>query len=174
MRKPLIVLVAVLALAGVACSKDSVSTSTTAAPTPAGSPSPARSDYVGLADEKAPSGKEPSVFIPTDKEAPTALQVTDLTVGAGAEAQSTSTIEVNYLLLTWEGGQKVASSFGAQPLVSPLSGLIPGWKQGLLGMKVGGRRQLIIPPDLAYGPASGGHQLGGKTLIFIVDLLKVS
>ena len=51
--------------------------------------------------------------------------------------------------------------------------LIPGWQQGIPGMKVGGRRQLVCPPDLAYGPAGGGHRLSGKTLVFVIDLLGV-
>jgi peptidylprolyl isomerase len=52
----------------------------------------------------------------------------------------------------------------------PLAGLIAGWQEGIPGMKVGGRRQLVIPPRLAYGE-SGGHRLSGKTLIFVIDLI---
>jgi peptidylprolyl isomerase len=51
---------------------------------------------------------------------------------------------------------------------------VAGWQQGIPGMKVGGRRQLVIPPELAYGPAGSGHRLSGKTLIFVIDLLGVS
>ena len=54
-----------------------------------------------------------------------------------------------------------------------LRGLIQGWQDGIPGMKVGGRRQLICPPHLAYGPAGGGHRLSGRTLIFVIDLLDV-
>ena len=53
----------------------------------------------------------------------------------------------------------------------PLRGLIQGWQDGIPGMKVGGRRKLVIPPEQAYGPAGGGHRLSGKTLIFVIDLL---
>ncbi|HRQ00872.1 MAG TPA: FKBP-type peptidyl-prolyl cis-trans isomerase, partial [Terrimesophilobacter sp.] len=56
----------------------------------------------------------------------------------------------------------------------PLTALIRGWQEGIPGMKIGGRRQLVVPPHLAYGPAGGGHQLSGRTLIFIIDLLGVS
>jgi peptidylprolyl isomerase len=52
----------------------------------------------------------------------------------------------------------------------PLRSLIAGWQQGIPGMKVGGRRQLVVPPELAYGPAGGGHRLSGRTLIFVIDL----
>ena len=61
-----------------------------------------------------------------------------------------------------------------EPIDFPLGRLIKGWQEGIPGMKVGGRRQLICPPDLAYGPAGGGHRLSGKTLIFVIDLLGVS
>jgi peptidylprolyl isomerase len=54
-----------------------------------------------------------------------------------------------------------------------LQSLIQGWQDGIPGMRVGGRRQLVIPPHLAYGPAGGGHRLSGKTLIFVIDLLGV-
>jgi len=56
----------------------------------------------------------------------------------------------------------------------PLASLIAGWQQGIPGMRVGGRRQLIVPPQLAYGPAGSGHRLSGRTLIFVIDLLGVS
>jgi peptidylprolyl isomerase len=51
---------------------------------------------------------------------------------------------------------------------------VQGWQEGIPGMKVGGRRQLVVPPQLAYGPAGSGHPLSGKTLIFVIDLLGVS
>jgi peptidylprolyl isomerase len=54
-----------------------------------------------------------------------------------------------------------------------LRGLIQGWQDGIPGMRVGGRRRLVIPPAQAYGPAGGGHRLSGKTLIFVIDLLDV-
>jgi peptidylprolyl isomerase len=55
-----------------------------------------------------------------------------------------------------------------------LRGLIQGWQEGIPGMKVGGRRQLVIPPEQAYGPTGGGHRLSGKALIFVIDLLGTS
>ncbi|MDO9591537.1 MAG: FKBP-type peptidyl-prolyl cis-trans isomerase, partial [Microcella sp.] len=56
----------------------------------------------------------------------------------------------------------------------PLGSLIAGWQKGIPGMKVGGRRQLVCPPHLAYGPAGGGQRLSGKTLDFVIDLHGVS
>ena len=70
-------------------------------------------------------------------------------------------------------GEEFDSSWNrGESIQFPLRGLIQGWQDGIPGMKVGGRRELVIPPHLAYGPA-GGHFLGGKTLIFVIDLLAV-
>lgn len=108
-------------------------------------------------------------------EAPESLVVTDLVLGAGAEATAASTVDVHYLGVEFDSGEEFDSSWNRGESINfPLSALIAGWQQGIPGMKVGGRRQLIIPPQLAYGPAGGGHRLSGKTLIFIIDLLGVS
>ena len=69
-------------------------------------------------------------------------------------------------------GEEFDSSWNrGESIEFPLRGLIQGWQDGIPGMKVGGRRQLTIPPAQAYGPAGGGHRLSGKTLIFVIDLL---
>ncbi|QEE61261.1 FKBP-type peptidyl-prolyl cis-trans isomerase [Salinibacterium sp. dk2585] len=108
-------------------------------------------------------------------EAPTELVVTDIEVGTGAEAKPGATVDVHYLGVDLESGEEFDSSWSrGQSINFPLGSLIAGWQQGIPGMKVGGRRQLICPPNLAYGPAGGGHQLSGRTLIFVIDLLGVS
>ena len=110
-----------------------------------------------------------------DGEAPTELVVTDIEVGDGAEATPGATVDVHYLGVDLESGEEFDSSWSrGQSINFPLTSLIAGWQQGIPGMKVGGRRQLICPPHLAYGPAGGGHQLSGRTLIFVIDLLGVS
>ena len=107
-------------------------------------------------------------------DAPTELQVTDLIVGDGAEAQAGATVEVHYVGVDFETGEEFDSSWSrGQSIEFPLAGLIKGWQDGIPGMKVGGRRQLICPPHLAYGPAGGGHRLSGRTLTFVIDLLAV-
>lgn len=104
-------------------------------------------------------------------EAPTELIITDLIVGGGAEAVPGGTVEVHYVGVDFESGEEFDSSWNRGESISfGLNGLIPGWQEGIPGMKVGGRRQLIIPPRLAYGE-NGGHRLSGKTLIFVIDLL---
>lgn len=107
--------------------------------------------------------------------APTELVVTDMIVGDGAEAAPGATVEVHYLGVDFESGEEFDSSWGRGESISfPLRGLIKGWQDGIPGMKVGGRRQLVCPPALAYGPAGGGHRLSGRTLVFVIDLLATS
>lgn len=105
-------------------------------------------------------------------EAPTELMITDIEIGTGTEAKPGDTVDVHYLGVELETGEEFDSSWSrGQSVDFPLAALIPGWQQGIPGMKVGGRRQLVVPPALAYGPAGGGHRLSGQTLIFVIDLL---
>lgn len=107
-------------------------------------------------------------------EAPTELVITDLVVGDGAEAVPGGQVEVHYVGVDFENGEQFDSSWDRGESISfPLNGLIAGWQEGIPGMRVGGRRQLVIPPRLAYGE-SGGHRLSGRTLVFVIDLLGAS
>ncbi len=107
--------------------------------------------------------------------APTELVITDLVVGDGAEATPGATVDVHYVGVEFETGEEFDASWNRGSSINfPLGSLIAGWQQGIPGMKVGGRRQLVCPPHLAYGPAGGGHRLSGKTLVFVIDLLGVS
>ena len=106
--------------------------------------------------------------------APTDLVMTDLVVGDCAEAKPGDVVDVHYVGVEFDTGDEFDSSWNRGESISfPLRGLIQGWQDGIPGMRVGGRRQLVIPPALAYGPAGGGHRLSGKTLIFVIDLLGV-
>ncbi len=105
--------------------------------------------------------------------APTELVIRDITVGEGKEAVPGATVEVHYVGVEFDSGEEFDSSWNRGESISfPLQGLIQGWQEGIPGMKVGGRRELVIPPALAYGE-SGFHRLAGKTLIFIIDLIDV-
>jgi len=105
--------------------------------------------------------------------APVELVITDVVVGTGAEATPGATVDVHYLGVEFDTGEQFDASWDRGESINfPLSGLIAGWQEGIPGMKVGGRRQLVIPPALAYGE-SGGHRLSGKTLVFVIDLLGV-
>ena len=120
-------------------------------------------------------GSKPTISAPSGN-APKTLQQKDIFVGTGKEAVATSTLEVHYTLMAWSTGSLVESSWDSgQTATFPLSGVIAGWQQGIPGMKEGGRRLLVIPPDLGYGASGAGAAIGpNETLIFVVDLIKVS
>jgi peptidylprolyl isomerase len=107
-------------------------------------------------------------------EPPADLQIQDVTVGDGPEATPGATVLVHYVGVDFETGEEFDASWGrGEPIEFPLRGLIKGWQDGIPGMRVGGRRQLVVPPEQAYGPAGAGHRLSGRTLIFVIDLLAV-
>jgi peptidylprolyl isomerase len=109
-----------------------------------------------------------------DGAAPDELRIDDLVVGEGAEATPGATVEVHYVGVEFDSGEQFDASWDrGQSIEFPLQGLIQGWQDGIPGMRAGGRRQLTIPPHLAYGPAGSGHRLSGKTLIFVIDLIDV-
>ena len=118
-------------------------------------------------------GIEPLIGRPVGAP-PTNLGIGDLILGTGNQIQSNEKITVQYVLMDWESGKKLESSWNTSPFSDSLSNLIPGWQRGLVGMKVGGRRILIIPPDLAYGEKGSGAVGPNKTLVFVIDLLAVT
>ena len=117
---------------------------------------------------------KPTIDVP-NAPAPTDLVIEDIVVGGGDEAQAGGMVKVHYLGVDYQTGEEFDSSWDrGEAAEFPLAGLIEGWQEGIPGMKVGGRRQLTIPPEKAYGPAGGGHPLSGRTLVFIIDLLDAS
>jgi peptidylprolyl isomerase len=151
-----VALVAVVALGSSACGKDSKGGGDSAAGT---------------------FGKKPSVSVPSGR-APTALVKTDLIVGQGAEAVAGKKVTVQYVGVSfntkkqfdasWDRGQPFSFVLGA-------GNVIQGWDEGVPGMKVGGRRQLVIPPELAYGAEGSPPVIGpNEPLVFVVDLLSVA
>ncbi len=119
---------------------------------------------------------KPEIDFP-DFDPPADLDVTDLTVGDGAEAASGQTVKVHYVGVAHSTGEEFDASYNrGEPLQFRLGigQVISGWDQGVQGMKVGGRRQLVIPPHLGYGDrGAGGVIKPGETLIFVVDLIEV-
>lgn len=108
-------------------------------------------------------------------DAPDVLVMRDIEVGTGAEAAPGATVDVHYVGVDYETGEEFDSSWDrGQSINFPLQSLISGWQEGIPGMRVGGRRELVVPPLMAYGPAGGGHRLSGRTLIFVIDLLGAS
>ena len=120
--------------------------------------------------------EKPEIEFP-GPETPSDLVVTEITEGDGAEATSGSTVSVHYVGVAHSSGEEFDASYNrGAPLEFRLGvgQVIQGWDQGVEGMKVGGRRQLVIPPHLGYGDrGAGGVIKPGETLIFVVDLLDV-
>jgi len=104
---------------------------------------------------------------------PTALVTEDLKPGTGAVVAPGQTLTVNYIGVSCSTGEIFDSSYGGgEPATFPLSGVIPGWQEGIPGMKVGGQRLLGIPPDMGYGDQGGGTDIApGETLWFVVEVL---
>jgi peptidylprolyl isomerase len=120
---------------------------------------------------------KPAVTIPDDVTPGEQLQVEDLEVGDGAEATSGSRVAVHYVGVAWSTRRQFDASWDrGEPLRFRLGAgeVIVGWDQGVAGMRVGGRRRLIIPPALAYGSrGAGGVIAPNETLVFVVDLVSV-
>lgn len=121
--------------------------------------------------------EKPHVFVPPGETPPTELVVEDLTVGEGDEATAGQTVTVHYAGNAWSTRQQFDASWDrGEPFEFRLGAgqVISGWDQGVAGMRVGGRRRLVIPPGLAYGKrGAGGVIKPDETLVFVVDLLGV-
>lgn len=124
------------------------------------------------------SEQKPQIEIPSGQAPSYQLEIEDLTVGDGDEARSGHTVEVHYVGVSWSNGQEFDASWDRGDSFKFGLGkgqVIPGWDQGVAGMKVGGRRRITIPPDLGYGKRGAGGVIGpDETLVFVVDLLGVS
>jgi peptidylprolyl isomerase len=120
--------------------------------------------------------EKPVVTVPTDP-APSELQIEDLVEGDGTEATAGTMVSVDYVGVSWSTGAEFDASWNRNEVFSfSLGGgqVISGWDEGVQGMKVGGRRQLTIPPHMGYGAqGAGGVIAPNETLIFVVDLRKL-
>ena len=114
---------------------------------------------------------------PPSGPAPDDLVIEDIVVGDGPEATPGSLVSAHYVGVTHDGGEQFDASWDrGDTFKFKLGGgqVIRGWDEGVAGMKVGGRRRLTIPPDLAYGQRGAGGVIGpGETLVFVVDLISV-
>ena len=123
-----------------------------------------------------PLSKEPKVTVPTGA-APSKLETKELIAGTGAEAKDGDTVTVNYVGVLYKGGKEFDASWKRNEPFSFALGkgqVIAGWDQGVAGMKVGGRRELIIPAALGYGAKGSGTSIPPNApLVFVVDLLGV-
>ena len=129
----------------------------------------------GGAPEEAAAGtpEKPKVTVP-DGAPPKELKIEDLKEGSGPAAKTGDTVQMHYVGVSYSNGKEFDNSYdGGQPFPVTLGegGVIKGWDEGIVGMKVGGRRKLTIPPDLAYGTTGRPPIKPNETLIFIVDLV---
>ena len=118
--------------------------------------------------------KKPTVTVPTGP-APAKLVTKDLVVGTGQTVKAGQTVTVNYVGVLYKGGKQFDASWNdgsGQPVQFSLAGgVIKGWTEGIPGMRVGGRRELIIPPNLAYGKKGSPPKIPpNSTLVFVIDL----
>jgi peptidylprolyl isomerase len=147
----------------------------TASDCPAGTPQSA--DYtVGTAGVQVTgdAGQAPTVKVGSDTAKTSTLTVCDLTAGTGAAITASDTVYAHYIGVGANTGKTFDSSWERkQPVTFALSQLIPGWQKGIPGMKVGGRRLLVIPGALAYGanPPSGSTIEANEVLVFVIDVL---
>ena len=121
------------------------------------------------------AGTAPTVTVPPGLP-PQTLESADLIEGTGKAAAPGDSVTVQYVLATYSSGKVIQSSWTSQPFTFTLGAgqVIPGWDKGVVGMKVGGRRELIIPPSLGYGASSPGAGIApDDTLVFVIDLLGV-
>ena len=142
--------------------------------TTAGEPIPAAIPTASTA-APAPAGEKPKVEVPEGKPSKE-LEVRDIKAGSGPAAKAGDQLLVHYVGVSHSTGKQFDASWdGGQPFPFELGAgsVIGGWDEGLQGMKAGGRRELIIPPDLAYGDTGSGDIKPGETLIFVVDLLQI-
>jgi peptidylprolyl isomerase len=130
----------------------------------------------GSTPTSGPLSKQPTVT-PPKGAAPSKLETKDLIVGTGAEAKAGQSVTVNYVGVLYHGGKEFDASWKRnEPFTFALGqgSVIKGWDQGVAGMKVGGRRELIIPAELAYGAQGSPPNIPPNApLVFVVDLLAV-
>ena len=178
---------ALLAIAVAGCGGESEPAPESSAPTPTPTATAAAAEaatepvtVAGVTVEGAENLEaEPTVTIEKGAKPPAELVSRDLVKGDGAEIASGDQVGVRYTGVSWSTGEKFDASWdsGTEPFTFPIGAgqVIPGWDQGVAGMRVGGRRLLIIPPDMGYGAEGRPPVIAqNETLIFVVDAVAVS
>jgi peptidylprolyl isomerase len=168
-RRLIAVLAAVLAaLALAACGGDDDPAATQATEQPAPE---TETEAADLTDTSA----KPVIPKPSGSP-PNKLQIEDIVKGKGRAAKNGDTVAMEYVGMAFSNGEEFGSSWeGATlpPFQLGTGSVIAGWDKGIAGMRVGGRRKLVIPPELAYGTAGQGPSGPNEALIFVVDLTKI-
>lgn len=176
MRTRTIALLAAAAVGLSACGDDESDTaSTVAEPAAAAAAAATTTTTTDSLDISKDLSSKPKIPKPSG-DPPTKLVVKDIVAGKGRAAKAGDNIVVHYVGALYKTGGQFEASWDSKPYPFPLGqgNVIPGWDQGIEGMKIGGRRLLIIPPDLAYGAQGQGSIGPDETLVFVVDLLNVT
>lgn len=178
MRRSLLALAVLPAIALAGCSSSSDTSASPSPSAPASSPAATAAEGSVSVDGVTVSGEEgaePTITVDTQATPPSELVVKEIYPGKGPEVKPNSEVTAHYVLVPWTTGQVLQSSWSGEALTFPLNGVIPGWQQGLQGIKQGSRVLLIIPPDLGYGanPQPGSGIAPNETLVFVVDVVKV-
>jgi FKBP-type peptidyl-prolyl cis-trans isomerase len=171
-----------------AAGTDGTSAATSIAPPAATAPSTIVASTAPAGDAAAPGlpavsnatdlSKKPGVSAAT--AVPSGLVVRDLVDGTGASVSPTARVNLKYVGTLFSDGTQFDSSWGRTSAYGPdtasftISGVIPGFGQGLVGMRVGGRREIVIPPALGYGATANGSIPADSTLVFVVDVVSTS
>jgi peptidylprolyl isomerase len=174
-----LIVFACLALVGAGCGdSDDSSTSSSESTATSTESSGQSTTESSTAPEESSGGKKtkPEVTVPSGAP-PKKLEIKEIEKGTGATAKAGDEVTVQYVGVGYDSEEEFDSSWSRnEPFAFGLGAgeVIPGWDQGVEGMKVGGRRELIIPANLAYGPAGSPPTIGpNETLIFVIDLLAV-
>jgi len=169
MKRLMLIVVACLALVVAGCGDDDSSNDSAGSTDSTAAEAPEASD-------DASNRSRPKVTVPSGAP-PKQLEETDLIEGTGAEAKSGDKVTVQYVGVGYDSGKEFDASWNrGEPFSFTLGAteVIPGWDQGVEGMKVGGQRELVIPPELAYGETGAPPAIGpNETLVFVIDLLEV-
>jgi peptidylprolyl isomerase len=169
-------LVLLLAAGISACGGDDSSASESAATAaPTETPQAANVDAIAKGITKDTS-KKPRIITP-EGDPPAELVTRDIVKGKGPKAKPGDQLTMHYVGVSWSNGQQFDASWDsgqAFPFQLGAQMVIPGWDKGMVGMRQGGRRLLIIPPDLSYGPQGNGPIGPNETLVFAVDLKKLN
>jgi peptidylprolyl isomerase len=176
-RATTVALLATAALGVAACGGADKTASTTTDPAPATAVAPTTTTSAGAAPRAVSKdlGTKPEIPVPTGNP-PAKLVVKDIVKGKGKTARSGRNVTVQYVGVSYSTGQQFDASWDhGQPFQFQLGAqmVIPGWDRGVAGMKEGGRRELVIPPDLAYGAEGRPGIAPNETLVFVIDLLSV-
>jgi peptidylprolyl isomerase len=166
----------VTAAPATAATSTSLPSTTTASPAPGANPGTVANGPVPAVAGATDLTREPVVAAGSGP-APTVLTGQDLVLGSGAPAVATSTVKVQYVGAFYDTGKVFDASWtdGSGPATFPLSGVIPGFRDAITGMKIGGRREVVVPPALGYGANGQPPTIpGNSTLVFVIDLLGVS